>query len=264
MSQIEIRPIEKEKWHKKKGAESFKQDVVIEALVDSRKNVFVTGLNEEEVKKYSAELGIDLNPAVLLDGKPHPFYGSKAGRLKLPNRTMFLEISNPRNFVLYKLALASKLVANSIKEYEEGLFPEASHVIFDEEQEINRKASKIQKKNAAIKKALKMTLEEKANIVLLLINKLVKGRSQDYIDVLIDEIIETQIDAFLTYSDMTKEELYTRAIILEALQRNVLTKEGSAICYMGNTLAHTFEDAIEYFKDANNQKLKVTILEKLN
>ena len=63
---------------------------------------------------------------------------------------------------------------------------------------------------------------------------------------------------------MDKQLVYTRASVQEALHRNVLTKEGSAVYYMGDKLANDVEDAVKYFMDPSNQKLKVAILEKLN
>ena len=124
------------------------------------------------------------------------------------------------DYLKIKLAKASKFVANSIKELEEGLYPEATHVIYDEAEEINRKAGKIQLKNKAIKKSLSMSLDEKISIIQILRNKNLKGQSQDFVDVVIDEIIETEAENFLKYEKMDKAEVYIRAVILEAIFNN--------------------------------------------
>ena len=87
---VEIRPLEVEKWHGKQGVESFTQSKVVEALVDSESGILKIGLNAEEIEKYSKALNVDLNPALVANGKPHPFYGDRAGWLILPNRTISL------------------------------------------------------------------------------------------------------------------------------------------------------------------------------
>lgn len=260
---IEIRPLAKNAWHGKEGEEDFTQDKVIEALINTETGKYDVGMTEEEIKKYSKLLGVDLDPKISIDGKPHPFYGHKSGWVRLPNRTFFFDVQHPLDFVKYKICTRSKFVANSLKEYEQGLFPEATHVIFDEEAEVNRKASKIQKKNVATKISLSMTLEEKSHIVQLLRNKSVREKSQDFVDVLIDEIIESNCDDFIRFSKMDKQELYVRAMVQEAIYKNILTKEGMSVYYMGDMLGTDYEEVVKYFLDPNNQKQKVIILERL-
>ena len=260
---VEIRPIQKEKWHGKKGTEDFTQTKVIEALVDVETHRLATGLTEEETIEYGKKLNVDLNPTIPVDGKPHPFYGKPIGWLKLENRTIIFETDNPLDFVKVKLAKESKFVANSMKDYLEGRYPFATHVIHDEEMETTIKASKIQKKNAAIKISLSLSLEEKASLVAILRNKIVNDRSQDFVDVIIDEIIETNPDEFIRFAKMDRDEVFTRAIVLEAIYKNILTKEGSSIYYMDSVLGTDYEAAVEYFMNPQNQKQKIAILEKV-
>lgn len=261
---IEIRPIERKTWHGKKGVESFAQDIVVEALVNASTGEFETGLTEEERIRLEKATGYNLNPKISIDGKPHPFYGSKIGWLRLPNRTILLDTDINLDFIKYKLAKASPSVANSLKDLEDGLFPEATHVIFDEEMETQRKASKVQIKNTATKHSLSMSLDEKVSLIQILKNKSVKGRSQDFVDVYIDEIISENPKEFLEYAQMESTEMFTRALVLEALYKNILTKEGTSVYYMGNLLGNDYEEAVKFFLDPNNQKQKVLILEKLN
>ena len=53
---------------------------------------------------------------------------------------MIFDTSNPLDFIKMRVCKASRFVANSWKEFEEGLFPEATHVIFDESEEIEEKS----------------------------------------------------------------------------------------------------------------------------
>jgi len=264
---VEIRPIEKKNtWHNVKGAEAenFIQDKVIEALINPETGLYETGLTEEETEKYSKKLNVNLDPKMSLDNKPHPFYGSKQGWLRLPYKTIVFDDTKPLDFIKIKLAKASKFVANSVKEYEDGLYPEANHVIYSEEEDIQAKASKIQKKNKATKIAMNLTKSDKVNIIQVMKNKDVKDRSQDFIDVIIDDIINEEQDVFIKYANMDKAEVYTRARIMEAISKNVLTKEGTSIYYMGDLLGIDIDEAVKYFMDPNNQKQKILILEKIN
>jgi hypothetical protein len=63
---------------------------------------------------------------------------------------------------------------------------------------------------------------------------------------------------------MDKNQLYIKGMVVEALYKNILTKEGAGIYYMGDILGHSIEDVTEYFANPQNQEIKARILEKLN
>lgn len=265
MSKIEVRPLPHKTWHGKTGKESFKQAIVIEALYDNQTGGYATGLTDKEAQEYGKKIGVSLSSVFNLD-EPHPFYGTKKGQVKLLNQTMFFYTDKPLDFVRVALMKASKFVANSMKEYEEGLFPDATHVIFSEEEEVALKAKKIQLRDKCGEIKIKMTPDEKVNVIQILseTGKSVRGMSPNFIDVELDAIIENKPSEFIRYAQMNKEEVYTRATILEAIQRNVLNKESGALYYMGDIIAPSYEDAVTWFLDPQNQKMKVAILEKLN
>lgn len=260
---VEVRPLDIPRWHGKKGKESFAQAHVIEALYDNEIGGYATGLTEEEAQEYGKKLGQNLSNVYDQNG-PHEFWGSKMGRVKLENRTMIFDDTNALDYVRVKMMKASKFVANSMKEWKDGMFPEATHVIYDEEEEVSIKATKIQKKKKALKLSLELTQDDQINIIQILSDKSLRGRSQDFIDVEIDNILETRTDDFLRYAQIDKKELYIRAAVLEAIHRNILTKEGTSIFYMSDKIGFDFESTIEWFNDPQNQNMKVAILEKLN
>lgn len=261
MAQVEVRVIEKESWHKKGGKESFKRPITIEALY--KKGKYSVDLTDEELKSYGEKLGVNLDTTFKTD-KPHDFYCSAQGRVKLENNTMIFNTDNVIDAIKVGIMKGSPFVANSLKEYEEGLYPEATHYIFSEEEEIAVKAKKVEINNACIVAAAKMSLEEKINIAICLGDKPLKGRSQNFIDVAIDEIIKDKPVEFLTYAKKDKKENHIRATVLDALRMNVLTKEGPTICYMGDVIGYGVDEAVSWFKDPNNQVIKTSILEKLN
>jgi len=260
---VEVRPIERKKWHGKKGEETFSQPVVIECLYDPATGKYATGLTDKDRKRLEAVTGYDLSDSFNA-AEPHPFWSTSTARIKLPYRTVVFDTTVPLDEIKVKVLKASKFVANSLKEYEEGLFPEATHVIYDENEEVAIKASRIQKKQQAFKLALKMSLDEKVNIIMIMSHKSVRNQSQDYVDVEIDKLIGEHAAEFIEIAKRDKKENYVRASLLEAIHRNILTKEGNAVYYMGDRIGDTFDDAVNYFLDPQNQNLKAAILEKLN
>ena len=259
---VEIRPIEKNKWHGKKGAESITKVKTIEALYDNRTGGYATGLTEEEAETYGKKLGLDLsnqfNPA-----EPHPFWNSKAGRLRLENNAMFLDPSKPLDFVRIKMAKASMFVANSIEDYENGLCQNATHVIYDAQEEMKLKATTIQSKRECYRKLAKLSKERQVNIIRVISDKDVKGLSDDFINVEIENIIDTDPEEFLKWVNMDAKVLAARALVLECLFRNILTKRGSAVYYLDNQLGFDVSETVNYLTDDANQQLKASLHSKL-
>lgn len=259
---VEVRPLPEKKWHGKKGKESFAQPKNVEVLYEHSTGRYATGLTPEEANEYGKILGVDLSDRFDPNG-PHPYWSTKPATIRLPNHTVIFDTSKPADFVKVKNLKASKLVANSLKEWEDGKWPEASHVIFDESEEVNMKATKVALKDECILMKMKMSDEDKANMVQILSMKTIKGRSPDFIAVEIDAVIEEKPTEFLKYAKMGREEVYIRAAVLECIHKNILTKESGAIYYMGELIAYDYEEAIGWFKSPQNNKMKVAILEKL-
>jgi hypothetical protein len=259
---VEVRPIERKKWHGKEAQENFAQPLTIECLYDTKTGKYATGLSEDERKKLEKETGYDLSDE--FTNEPHPFWNSAIAKIKLPARTVVFDTDKPLDYIKVKVLKASKLVANSVREYNEGLYPDALFVIFDEQEEAKIKASKIQKKRKAVQLAIKMSADEKINVIQIMSGKSMRGQSQDFLDVEIDKLIEDDLEGFLKYVKMDSNEVYIRAAILEGIHRNILTKEGNNVLYMGDVIGVTLDEAVNYFLDPQNQKIKASILEKLS
>lgn len=260
---VEVRPLDLKKWHNKKGKDTFSMPKVVEALYDAETGKYATGLTEEEAAHYGKMLGVNLNDDFVADN-PHPFWSTKPGMFKLENNTMFFNTDKALDFVRVKLMKKSKFVANSMKEWEEGGWPEATHVIFDEEEEVTGKASKIALRNQCIVALEKLSDSDKANLVQILVSKTVKGRGTDFINVEINAAIDNDPAEFLKHIRMGKEDVYARAAILEALDRNILVRDGGQITYMGEPLGFDVNEAVFWFKNPSNPRMKVAILEKLD
>lgn len=259
---VEVRPLNIPRWHGKKEKESFAQPQSFEVLMNVNTGRYATGLTEEEATTYGKLLGANLDD-IFNPEQPHSFWGSSGGKIKLQNATMILDTKKPLDFVRVKNMKASDQVANSIKEWEDGLWPDATHVITDEAEEVEIKASKIESKYKAIEIASKMTPEAKLAIIQILSEKSMRGQSPNFILAEIDDIIEKKQEEFLRYANLDKKELSVRAQILEAVYRNILTKEGTSFYYMSDKVGFDLDDTVKWFMDPQNQNMKIAILEKL-
>lgn len=257
---VEIRPIETKKWHGKEGKDSFAVPKVVEVLYDPEAGGYATGLTDEEAIEYGKKLGVDLgrtyDPTIA-----HPYWSTKPAMIKLENAPMFFDDTKPQDFVKIKNLKASKFVANSLAEKDK--WPEATHVMFDEADEVKVKATKVQIRNNCYALAAKMTADDKINIIQILGNKNARGRSNEYLDVTIDELIEEDAEQFMKYAKMDNREASVRSVLLFAISKGVLTKEGNSIYYMGERIGFDMDEAVAWFGQPDNQKMKVLILEKL-
>jgi len=264
MAIVEVKPIEKEKWHGKKGKEAFARPITIEALVSLTTGQYATGLTKEDRERLETITGYNLSPDHMV-GKPHPFWNSPAAQIKLENKTNVFNTSRPQDEIKVKIMKASDLVANSMKEYEEGKWPLARFVIFDEQEEVEIKASKLALKNKVIVESEKLSLERKAEIVQILSNISVRKQSADYVSLKLDEAIDKHgAEKVLNLIKRDKARTALHALVLEAIHKNVLRKDGTAIYHMDDQIGFDIESAVDYFQDPKNQSMKAQILEKIN
>jgi hypothetical protein len=260
---VEVKPVPKKKWHGKKGRELFTQPKVIEVLYSVEKGGYNTGLTAEEEEKYGKQLGVNLsssfNPA-----EPHPYWGTKTARIKLHQSTNVFDKNKAADYVKIANMKASRFVANSLAEFEAGNYPDATHYISDEEAEVVVKATKIQRMNTINGIIAKMSKDQKISMYQVLGGLTLKGRTDDFIDVKIDEIKNEKPEEFLLWAKRGSEEVTVRAQVLEAIQKNILTKEGTAVYYGSDIIGIDLDDAVRWFKDGQNPALKIRIIEMLN
>lgn len=282
---IQVKPLEIDKWHGKKGQESFTRAKTIQALVDPYTYTYATGLNNEdrtfkdpdniknlitEEQLYSKLLKVDLSKQFDIDN-PHPFWDSKMGEIKLENRTMFFNTDNPVDYIKVKVMKESKYIANSLQDYETGLFPEATHVIFDEAEEVQVKATTVETKNRVIIESSKLTLGQKIDLITILSagsdylrTKALRGKSDAFVSVELDKYIQKNPKEVLRVMSLSKEDLGTQALVLEALQRHVLVKEGLRIKYFEEHLGNDINEVVDRLNMPDYNDIKIRIMQQLN
>lgn len=274
---IEIRPIDVTKWHGHKGKESFARPKTINVLVDGETRQYATGLdyvnktfqdpdfpdnNKKKITEadfYSRLLKVDLS-AIYMEDVLHPFWDSQNPKVKLENRTMFFDTDIPMEYIKIKVMKASKFVANSMKEWEEGHFPYATHVITDETEEIETKANKVQLKNNAIIELSNTPADRKIQLVLILDGKNLRGASDNTVLVEVNKLVEKKPEEVLRFLKMNKEELALNSLVIEALQKNVLKKVGHKIMYYESVIGGDVNEVITYLQLEENQDLKLRIM----
>lgn len=264
MAIVEVKPIERERWHNKTGKESFQRPITIEALVSTLTGKYSTGLTEEDRERLEKGGGYDLSDAYT-PGKAHPFWNNPVGFVKLGNSTNIFDTKKPLDEIKVKLMKASPLVANSQKEYEDGIVPEALFVIFDETEDVEIRASKAAIKRKVIIEATKLSKTRKAEIVQILLGISVRSQTEDFVDLKLDDAIEEfgpEKVLRLIQRDKTRTSIHS--LVLEGLYKNALRKEGTAIYYMDDQLGFDTESTIDYFADSKNQALKAQLLEKIS
>ena len=281
---IKVKPIDTASWHGKKGYESFRKPKTIQALVNSSTRTYTTGLNnvtiafadpttnsEEKVlteqEYYSKLLKADLTNQ-FVDETPHPFWDSKAGQVKLDNKTMLFNPEIPLDYIKIKILKNSKFVANSIEDYNNGLYPEATHIIYDENEGVEEKANKIALRNKAIGMTLKLNKVDKINLVtaLSLVDnsdiykaKVLTDKSENFVDVELNKYIEKYPDAVIKYIQGGRERVTTEALVIECLQKSHLKREGHRILYFDSLLGSTIEEVVDYLLIEKNQDLKIRL-----
>ena len=264
MQLVEVRPIERERWHGLKGKDAITRPVVIEALLSSTTGKLATGLTSEDRERLEKETGYDLSPDYN-PNKPHAFWSSPAAFVKLEHKTNIFDLSNPLDEIRVKIMKASDLVANSQKEYDEGKFPLAQFVIYDEREEVEMKASKAAIRRKVVIEADKLSATRKSEIIQIVLGVTTRNQSNDYIDLKLDESIDKDgPQRILDLIKRDKSRTSLHATVLEAIHKNVLRKDGTAVYYMDDQLGFDIESTIDYLQDSKNQALKAQIIEKLN
>ena len=262
-TRVEVKPIDRKKWHGKTGKESFAQPQTIQALANAETMEYAVELTEEDHeffknKNVNYDLSLQYNPE-----EPHPFWDTKTPRIKLENRTMFFNKELPLDRIKVGIMRASKFVANSKKQYEEGGYPEATHYIHDESREVERVASKISLRNDAIIETTKLNPERKIHIIKVLKGTNLKNQTPDFIIKEMDKLIEKNPEAVLRAIRREPKETATLSIVYEALDKGVLREDGHTIKYMDSTLGTSPEEVMEYFMKDKNQEFYLLIRQKL-
>lgn len=263
MSKVEIKPIEKDRWHGKKGKDAFGSPITIEAPISTKTGKFKTGLEEEDRVRLEKETGLNLSDK-FIPGDKESFWTSQAGKIKLYNKTNIFDSDKATDEIKISVMKASDLVANSMEDYENGKCPNALFVISDEVAELEIKASKISLRNNLIIETAKFSKSKKAEIIQIVTGTSVKRMSDNFVVAKFEEMINNEgPDKIMTIIKRDATRNSAHCIILEGLHQSILRKDGTSVYYMDDQIGFDTESAIDYVLDKKNQTLKAQILERI-
>jgi len=257
---VEIRPLPLDKWHGKKGKESFGKPIKTRALVSAETFKYCTGLSEDDIEHLkSLGCNYDLSDQ-FVQGVPHPFWDEKISQIELLNYPSIYREASNIDYIKIKVMMASKEVANSIKEYDNGDWPEATHYIHSSQLEEKDLASKATRRLEASTLLGDMDKDRKQEIALLIDKKSYKNKSENALSIVMDTLVNTKTDEFIRLATKSKEEVTMEALVSEAIISGVLVKKGHTIKWGESTLGTTSSEVITYLNLPENSELKITIL----
>ena len=258
----EIRPIDKDRWHGYSGSENdFGRGVSFNALIDGKTGKYAISIPEDRLQKLQELTGYNLDTRTLPSGQPHPFYDDAISRVKLPNHSVFFNATNPKEEILIGIIKAVPMVANSLREWEEGHFPEATHYIFSEDEETSAKEAKIARLDEARSLKIAMSKEQKVAIVRILSGRDVASKSDNFVNVAVEEALTKDADAFLHYAEMDNEIMSAHYLIHKCLDKGILLKDGPSIIYGTDRLGYNFQEAVTFLTDPKNQPIRLRLME---
>ena len=258
MANIFLKPIMTEKWHglHKVGRTKFQdtQDV-IQVLFDRKQGALATGLDNDTEARLSSSLGVSL-----ANNSTNEFWHDF--KIKLKDQTMIFDTSKPMEELQVFVLKASKFIANSQKELEQGLWPSAKYVIYDEQTEIEKQAAEVQTKAKAIDIFINLSPEKKLDI-LKLYGKAVENSSNDFVYTKLYEIVEDNPIDFITQATKSPEEIKVKALIFDLEKLGILRRKGTAYLYNDQQVGFDYDDTVSYLLSPGNQELLVKLKDTL-
>jgi len=255
---IMVAPIDKEKWHGNKDDENIAAPKAIRALPD-RSHRYKVNISEKRLKELGVLLGQNTSTA-FVDGKYHEFWDAKGTVIKLQNKSQAFDLSVPMNEIKHGILLADSMVANSMLEYTDGLWPEATHYIQDSEAETLAIATKDQRDTDITLKIAKLDREEKNNIIQILAKKDVSKLSDNFAIVEMAKLKREKPEELLLLLNDDRVKRSTEATIMRALETNVLKRDGMKIKYFDHPLGVSVKEVVEFFARDENQNLLLRII----
>lgn len=253
MALVEVKPIEYQRWHGKKSEESFHKPFLLRALVDRNTSTYATGLTASQEARLSQVLRADLSNSFNPD-VPHPFWDLNIlGAVKLENKTNIFDTSKPHDEIKVAIMKASKFVANSVQEYEEGHYPYAKFVIYDKTDELAKKEKAYVVRKNLIKRLDAMVRVKKEEMLRILMGNSYSEQSNDYIDMKVMECLDTfSLEEVQEILDRDERYNFVHALLLEALSKSVVRKEGQSVFYFSDRIGYNIAEAIQFLLDDNN------------
>lgn len=228
---------------------------------------FVNVLTNDEKEYLEAALGLPIN-ALSIYKKEDNYWANKY--VRLTKEDSYLDLSNPEDYISYKILLANKdFIAPSLQALED--YPKATYefVIINENDEINKSLKNMSIMQRCYKEFGK--IEEDKEILKTII-ELYTGKSLSdkvkiaYLQGQVNDIIQNDSKMFIKIA--TDELLKTKSIIRQALNAGFIVKRNNLLYMNNEPLCENGEDstlnnAAKYLNSPRHQDAYISLQEKL-
>ena len=251
---VYVKPILKERWHNLhlQGRSKFADTHDTIQPVYSRKlGHLATGLDKDDEKRLGAVLGTDLAPTTQSEYWTH-------FKVKMQDKTMVFDLSNALDEVRISVLRACKYVANTKKELDDGYWPEAKYLIFDEQQEVESQAKKVETKAKAVIEFNKLSPGKRMDI-LKIFGKVGDNNSADFTYTKLYEILEDDPTAFLKTVSMKKDEIAIRSLLFDLERTGIFRRRQAAYLYNDSQVGFDYEDTVQNLLNPKNQELLIKL-----
>lgn len=258
---VVIKPIETQRCLGNNGDKYFKRPIIIEALKDDN-GIYNTGLSPDEEADLQKHFPYKLSN-IFQDNDDQSIWNREEGRFSMAFQTHVLDLDTPIGRLRYGLVKASPFVANSQSEYDEGKWIYAKFIITDsiEEEEVIAKKNELKAK--VITALDKMDIAAKRDLCMIL-GYNTKGMSNVGVSNKAFDAIETKgYKAAYEIIKQTTEYNKLHALIVEAVERHIISKKGEVYSFMDEIMGVTLSDTIEYLRDKKNNNTKLAIINQI-
>lgn len=266
---IEIRPIPNRKGIREfsDNLEFFSQANIIAPFVNPQTLKYDTGLSKEDLdylkdKKCPYNLDDNYTP-----GQAHEFWESNLVKTELLNTPTFLYPGKSLlDFIKWKYLLVNQYIYKSENEMNSGSKPQATHYIYNESDEIEVKATKLERYTRLINNISELSLDRKRKILTIINEENPDNKSENYLTVKFDEIINNKEKRTLL-EELLKEDqavISTKALIKKGILLGLIRRTKTGYYYFETNLGFQLDDVVEFLNKAENQEILLNIKTKID
>lgn len=243
------------------------QSKKVSAFYNSSRGQFDVRLTEAEWEEAKNALGGTYDFELRHDpmsGKPHPFWEAQVAKVLLEPNTFFLDLGdNPMNIIKLGVLRGHPWVANSLQEYENGLWPEARWIIIDDDQDVKAAADKAVKTAEAYKLLTDLSDDEKRMYLQIINKKVYTGVSPAKVMTDFEEVVKGSPKELIELHEQDRDRVELQAQVVAALNKGIFTRKGSMLQYGDFSLGIDIEGTVDFLISPENQQLKAQIIHKI-